>query len=184
MIHEIVIFGQEVLRHKAKPVPAITREIKALVRDMLDSMYAARGVGLAAEQIGHEESVCVIDVPADMENPECLPVNSAIAMPLVLFNPTITATSGQQRGDEGCLSFPEISVPITRPMQVTVSYMDLEGNPRTATAQGLLARAILHETDHLNGVLLVDRMSAMQRLSVAGKLKRLQAEAREASAAK
>ena len=177
MVHEIVTFGQEVLRHKAHPVPSVTKAFRALVRDLLDSMYAARGVGLAAEQIGREEAVCVIDVPRESEKPECVAVNAAIPMPLVLINPEITATTGQQRNDEGCLSFPDISVPITRPMQVTVTYMDLDGKPQTATAQGLLARAILHETDHLNGVLLVDRMSAIQRLSVAGKLKRLQAEA-------
>ena len=179
MVHEIVIYGQEVLRHKAQPVPSVSKEIRALVRDLLDSMYAARGVGLAAEQIGREEAVCVIDVPADSEKPECVAVNAAIRMPLVLINPAITAATGQQRNDEGCLSFPDISVPITRPMQATVTYLDLDGKPQTAIAQGLLARAILHETDHLNGVLLVDRMSAIQRLSVAGKLKRLQQEAKE-----
>ena len=184
MVHDVVIYGQEVLRHKAHPVPAVTKGILALVKDMLDSMYDARGVGLAAEQIGCEEAVCVIDVPADSEKPECVAVNASVAMPLVLINPAITATTGQQRNDEGCLSFPDISVPITRAMQVTVAYTDLEGKPQTVTAQGLLARAIQHEIDHLNGVLLVDRMSAMQRLSVAGKLKRLQAEAREKSAAK
>ena len=183
MVHEIVIFGQDVLRHKAKPVSSVTKEIKALIRDMLDSMYAARGVGLAAEQIGREEAVCVIDVPADAEKPDCVAVNATIPMPLVLINPVITVTTGQQRNDEGCLSFPDISVPITRALQVTATYMDLAGQPQTVTAQGLLARAILHETDHLNGVLLVDRMSPMQRLSVAGKLKRLQAEARELAAA-
>jgi peptide deformylase len=177
VVHDIVTYGREVLRHKAKPVPSITREFRTLVRDMLDTMYAARGVGLAAEQIGRDECVCVIDVPAESERPECVAANAAIPMPLVLINPTLTATAGQQRSDEGCLSFPEISVPITRAMQVTVSYTDLDGKEQTATAQGLLARAILHETDHLNGVLLVDRMSAIQRLSMAGKLKRLQAEA-------
>ncbi len=184
MIHDIVIFGQEVLRHKAKPVSSVTKEIKALVRNMLDTMYAARGVGLAAEQIAHEQAVCVIDVPADSEKPDCVEANAVVPMPLVMLNPIITATTGQQRNDEGCLSFPDINVPITRAMQVSVSYIDMDGKAQTATAQGLLARAILHEVDHLNGVLLVDRMSAMQRLSVAGKLKRLQAEARENPVAK
>ncbi|MEI6210698.1 MAG: peptide deformylase [bacterium] len=179
MIHEIVTYGQEVLRHKAQPVPAITKEIKTLARDLLDSMYAARGVGLAAEQIGREEAICVIDVPAESENPAFVKDNAAIPMPLILVNPVITATTGKQRNDEGCLSFPDISAPITRPMQVTVNYLDLNGMPQTATAQGLLARAILHETDHLSGVLLVDRMSAIQRLAVAGQLKRLQADARQ-----
>ena len=80
MVHDIVTFGQEVLRHKAKPVKAVTKETKTLVRDLLDSMYAARGVGLAAEQIGHEEAVCVIDVPAESEKPECVAVNTALSL--------------------------------------------------------------------------------------------------------
>jgi peptide deformylase len=174
VVHEIVTFGQDVLRRKARAVPAVTPEIQALVRDMLDTMYAARGVGLAAEQIGREEAVCVIDVPKTSERPECVAANAAVPMPLVMLNPQVTAATGQQRSDEGCLSFPDISVPITRAMQVTVRYMDLDGREQTAVAQGLLARAILHETDHLNGVLLVDRMSPLQRLAVSGQLKRLQ----------
>ncbi len=177
MVYDILVFGQEVLRHKAQAIAAVTPEIQALARDMLDTMYAAPGVGLAAEQIGREEAICVIDVPANAEVPECVAGNAAIAMPLVLINPVITATSGQQRSEEGCLSFPDISAHITRPMQVTVAYLDLDGKAQTATAHGLLARAILHETDHLNGVLLVDRMSAIQRMSVAGKLKRMQQDA-------
>jgi peptide deformylase len=177
VVYDILVFGQAVLRHKAQPVAAVTPEIRTLVRNMLDTMYAAPGVGLAAEQIGREEALCVIDIPADAEIPACVAINAAIKMPLVLINPVITATAGQQRGEEGCLSFPDISAPITRPMQVTVAYLDLDGKAQTATAQGLLARAILHETDHLNGVLLVDRMSAIQRLAVAGKLKRMQQEA-------
>lgn len=179
MVHDIVTYGKDVLRHKARPVPSVTKEILTLVRDMLETMHAARGVGLAAEQIGREESVCVIDVPVDAEKPECVAANAIIPMPLVMLNPVIGTTTGQQRNEEGCLSFPDISVPITRPLQATVTYMDLDGKTQTATAQGLLARAILHESDHLNGVLLVDRMSPMQRLSVAGKLKRLQAESKE-----
>ncbi len=177
MVYDILVFGQEVLRQKAEPVAAVTPEIRTLARDMLDTMYAAPGVGLAAEQIGRKEAICVMDVPANAEVPECVALNAAIAMPLVLINPVITATAGQQRSEEGCLSFPDISAHITRPRQVTVSYLDLEGQAQTITAHGLLARAILHETDHLNGVLLVDRMSTLQRMSVAGKLKRLQQEA-------
>lgn len=176
MIYDIIVFGRDVLRQKANPLAAVTPEIRALARDMLDTMYAAPGVGLAAEQIGRKEAICVIDVPSSAEIPEYVALNAGIAMPLVLINPVITATAGQQRSEEGCLSFPEISAHITRPRQVTVSYLDLEGQAQTITAHGLLARAILHETDHLNGVLLVDRMSALQRLSVAGKLKRLQQE--------
>lgn len=179
MIHKIVKFGNDVLRHKAKPVVAITDELRTLAKDMLESMHAARGVGLAAEQIGREEAVCVIDVPSEVEKPDCVAANAAVKMPLVLFNPEITATEGQQRNEEGCLSFPDISCPITRPNKITVAYTDLQGKRQTATACGLLARAILHETDHLNGILLSDRMSPMQRFAMAGQLRRLQKESQQ-----
>lgn len=176
MVQKIVIFGDEALRSKAVPVTAISPEIHQLVDDMLESMRAARGVGLAAEQIGRTESVCIIDVPKDAEKPECEAFNAPITMPLVLINPEITGSKGKQRDEEGCLSFPDISVHLTRAYQVSVAYTDLEGTRHTVTAQGLLARAIQHECDHLNGVLLVDRMSTVQRLAVAGQLRRMRAK--------
>ena len=174
MILPVVTYGSDVLRQKAVPVGCVTDDVRRLVSDMLESMYAAKGVGLAAEQVGRTECVCVIDVPRDMEKEDCRDANTAIAMPLALINPEIIATEGKQRNEEGCLSFPEIGAPITRADKVTVTYIDLNGMRQTITARGLLARAILHEVDHLNGVLLVDRMSAMQKMSVAGKLRRLQ----------
>jgi peptide deformylase len=173
-----VTYGNEILRRKAVPVAEVTEEIRRLVGDMLESMYAAKGVGLAAEQVGRTECVCVIDVPRDAEKEACRAENAAVPMPLVLINPEITAAEGKQRNEEGCLSFPEIGAPITRADKVTVAYTDLDGVRRTLTARGLLSRAIQHETDHLNGVLLVDRMSAMQKMSVAGQLRRLQKAAR------
>lgn len=174
MILPVVTFGNEILRQKAVPVAEVTEDVRKLVGDMLESMYAAKGVGLAAEQVGRTECVCVIDVPRDAEKEACRDENAAIAMPLVLINPEIIATEGKQRNEEGCLSFPEIGAPISRADKVTVSYTDLDGKRQTVTARGLLSRAIQHETDHLNGVLLVDRMSAMQKMSVSGQLKRLQ----------
>jgi peptide deformylase len=174
----VVKYGNEVLRQKAVPVAEVTEEIRRLVGDMLESMYAAKGVGLAAEQVGRTERVCVIDVPRDAEKEACREENAAVSMPLVLINPEITAAEGKQRNEEGCLSFPEIGAPITRADKVTVAYIGLDGKRQSATARGLLSRAIQHEVDHLDGVLLVDRMSAMQKMSVAGQLKRLQREAR------
>lgn len=176
----MVIYGNEVLRQKAVPVAQITDSVRQLVGDMLESMYAAKGVGLAAEQVGRTEAVCVIDVPRDAEKESCREANAAITMPLVLINPEILATEGKQRNEEGCLSFPEIGAPITRADKVTVTYLDLDGKRQTTTARGLLSRAIQHETDHLDGVLLVDRMSPMQKMSVAGQLKRLQRKAARA----
>ena len=175
MIFPIVTFGNDRLRKKAAPVTAITPEIKNLVADMLETMYHAEGVGLAAEQIGRDEAVCVIDVPTQAEKPDCREANASIEMPLVMLNPEIVSTSGSQRNSEGCLSFPEIHVMVTRPIEVTATFTNLNGERQTITARGLLSRAIQHEIDHLNGVLLVDRMSALQKVSVSGKLKRLQA---------
>jgi peptide deformylase len=178
VIYEIVTFGQDVLRHKAKPVGAVTAAIREIAQSMLETMRAARGVGLAAEQIGREEAVCVIDVPPNIEKPDCVADNAALAMPLVLIDPVVLTAEGSQRNDEGCLSFPEISAPITRANRVTFTFTDLNGQRLTATACGLLARAIQHELDHLNGVLLVDRMSTLQRMAVAGQLRRLQQQAK------
>jgi len=176
MIHPILTFGNDALRRKAVPVAEITDALRRLAADMLETMYAAKGVGLAAEQIGRDESICVIDIPPDAEKDACRAANASIAMPLVVVNPEITACEGKQRNEEGCLSFPEIGAPITRANQVTVAYTALDGERQTITVRGLLARAVQHETDHLNGILLVDKMSPMQKLSVAGQLKRLRAQ--------
>ena len=173
MLYDIVKYGDKILREKAKPVALVTSELKRLATDMLETMHAAQGVGLAAEQIGRSESLCVIDVPASCEQEADRAFNAPVAMPLVLFNPVIVATAGSQRGEEGCLSFPKLGCPITRPAEVTVSFTDGNGAPQTVVVRGFLARAVLHETDHLNGVLFVDHMSAVERLTMAGKLKRL-----------
>ena len=163
----IVKYGAGVLREKAVPVTAINDDIRALVTDMLASMYAAEGVGLAAEQIGRTEAICVIDIPAEEA--------CGVKMPLVLINPEIRELDGQQCGQEGCLSFPGIYVQVKRAEKAVVDYMDLDGNAASVEATGLLSRALQHEIDHLNGVLLVDKMSAVQKVAHAGKLKRMKA---------
>jgi peptide deformylase len=177
----IVLYGDAALRDKATPVEAVTDEIRDLAREMLDTMYAHDGAGLAAEQIGRTEAVFVVDVSPGKgggegersgEKPE-------VAMPLVMINPELVDEQGEQRAREGCLSFPEIFVPVTRAAEVTARYTDLQGQSRTIRAGGLLARAIQHELDHLNGVLLVDRMTAVQRVAVSGKLKRIRRRARQ-----
>ena len=174
MIYPIVTYGNDVLRKSATPVVDINEEIRKLAADMLETMYESHGVGLAAEQVGRAESICVIDVPADAEKEEWREANASIQMPLVLINPQIIVAEGEQRDEEGCLSFPQIGVQITRANKVTVSFAKLDGGREVITAYGLLARAVQHECDHLNGVLLVDRMNSVQKLAVAGKLKRLQ----------
>jgi len=166
-IVNIVKYGADVLRQKAVPVPVVDAGIRALVQDMLASMYAAEGVGLAAEQIGRTEAVLVIDVPKE---DAC-----GVPMPLVVINPVIRSLEGEQCGQEGCLSFPGIYVQVKRAERAVVDYLDIEGHPATVDATGLLARALQHEVDHLNGVLLVDKMTAVQKVAHAGKLKRMKA---------
>ncbi len=177
MVLPVVTYGHKVLKQPSQRIGCVTKEIRELAGTMLESMYASKGVGLAAEQIGRTESLCVIDVPKEMEDADCVEANASMTMPLVLIDPEITESRGALRRSEGCLSFPDLHVEITRARTVTFSYTDLEGSRITATAHGLLSRAIQHEIDHLHGVLLVDRMSTAQRLTNAGKLKRIRAMA-------
>jgi len=170
--YRVVKFGSEVLRQKAKAVGKVNDEIRTLAKDMLASMYAENGLGLAAEQIGRDEAICVIDVPPD---DAC-----GLTMPLVLIDPEIVKSSGEQVGQEGCLSFPGIYVNVARAELVTVAYTDKQGERQEIQVAGLLSRAVQHEMDHLNGVLLVDHMSAVQKVANAGKLKRLKKESKRA----
>ena len=171
---EIVKYGSAVLREKAVPVPAVTPELVRLAENMLQTMYHAKGVGLAAQQVGRCESVCVIDVPADCEETEEVKAfNSRVKMPLVMFNPVIISKEGSQEGKEGCLSFPDMGGRVVRAEQVTCQYTDVKGMPQMVTARGFLARAIQHETDHLAGVLYVDLVSAVEKLKLADKLQKL-----------
>lgn len=171
----ICTYGNPVLRKKAEAVKEITGEIHELAKEMLETMYKERGVGLAAEQVGRTVRMFVIDIPADSDvDEEGLRANPDVAMPLVLINPKITGhTEDVQVGPEGCLSFPEIFANVERWYEVDAEYTDLEGQVRQIRAKGLLARAIQHELDHLNGVLLVDHMSHVKKIALSGKLKRL-----------
>jgi peptide deformylase len=170
--YSVVKFGNQALREKAKQIEQVNNDIRQLASDMLASMYAENGLGLAAEQIGRDEAICVIDVPKESD--------CGIAMPLVLINPEVTATEGEQVGQEGCLSFPGIYINVARAEHATVEFMDLEGVKQTIETSGLLSRAVQHELDHLTGVLLVDHMSAVQRVANVGKLKRIKRDAKQA----
>ena len=176
MILKIFKYGEKVLREKALPVPVVTDELRKLANDMIDTMHAAKGVGLAAEQIGRLERMCVIDIPDGCEEDDDALFNAPISMPLRLFNPEILSQEGTQCDKEGCLSFPKIGGSVTRAAQVTCQYLDAENRPQIITVRGFLARAIQHEVDHLNGILYVDHLSAVERLSFAPKLKKLAKE--------
>lgn len=171
----ICTYGNPVLRKKAVEVKEITGEIHELAKDMLETMYEEHGVGLAAEQVGSTHRIFVIDIPADSDmEDDGTRENPDVAMPLVLINPQVTGhTEDIQVGPEGCLSFPDIFANVERWYEVDAEYTDLEGKVRQVHAKGLLARAIQHELDHLDGILLVDRMSSVKKVALSGKLKRL-----------
>lgn len=173
MKRDVVKYGNDALRVKATPVAAVDESIRMLASDMLETMYANSGVGLAAEQVGRTEAIFVIDVSPVHDSEDEEPENPDIPMPMVVINPEILSSEGKETAQEGCLSFPEIFTNVTRPAEVTLAYTDLEDNRKTITAMGLLSRAIQHEMDHLNGILLVDRMSHVQKISLSGKLRRL-----------
>ena len=170
---KIYKYGEAVLREKAEPVAVVTDALRALAADMIETMHRSKGVGLAAEQVGRTEKLCVIDIPEGCENEEDEAFNAPVQMPLVLFNPEIISQEGTQRDKEGCLSFPGIGGSITRAAQVTCQYMDEENRPQMIMARGYLARALQHEIDHLDGILYIDHMSAVERLACAAKLKKL-----------
>lgn len=163
MIYPIVKYGNPVLEKPAAPVTHFDDELKKLVEDMFESMYAAKGVGLAAPQIGISKRLAVIDVTFK-EDPNAK---------LVLANPEIIHTEGKQKQSEGCLSIPEFREPLTRANKVIVRAQDIEGNWYEKTGEDLLARAFLHETDHLNGRLYITHLSALKRDLIKRKIKKL-----------
>jgi peptide deformylase len=163
MILPIIHYGDPVLRKKGAVIEKVTDAIRQLARDMIDTMCAARGLGLAAQQVGKAIQLAVFDVRSG-DRPSQLFIGAretplAEVMPLVLVNPRITQSEGIDCGSEGCLSFPEISGDIVRAGTVHVTATGLDGNPLQFVATGLLSRAVQHELDHLNGVLLIDRMT-------------------------
>jgi peptide deformylase len=154
--YDIHKLGDAVLRTPARRIGKVDDAVRELARDMLVSMYAARGIGLAAPQIGVHQQLLVIDL--ELEDPA--------SPPLVLINPEITATGGSIcTYEEGCLSIPGVYLDVVRPSVVEVSFRDAMGRPKRMKADGLMARCIQHELDHLNGVLFVDRVTDGEKLS-------------------
>jgi len=163
MILEIVEYGHPALRAKGKRIEKIDDQIRVLAQDMLETMVDADGVGLAAQQIGLPLQICVVDVTDVSDRPSAMRINGQMIaiedeMPLVLINPEIETFGDEKAGAEGCLSFPGIRGSITRPFSVKVKAQNLSGATLKFEADGLLARAIQHEYDHLHGVLFIDRM--------------------------
>ena len=181
MNYRFCTYGDPVLRQKAEIIHRIDGAIKALSGDMLRIMQDRKGVGLAAQQIGQTIQICVMDIPPaiDVAVPDGPRLNPDVTLPLVMLNPVLVAKKGAQRATEGCLSVPEIWAPVNRATEVTVTFLDIQGVQRELHARGMLARVIQHEMDHLNGVLFVDRVSPVKKITLAGKLKRLRKEKEE-----
>lgn len=158
-----------VLRVKCPDVERFDDELRRLAADMTETMYAAPGIGLAAPQVGVERRLALVDVSVG-EEPGAL---------VTLVNPMIVEREGEATEEEGCLSIPEIVEKVTRPFRIKVTARDLEGNPFELEADELMARAIQHEVDHLDGILFIDRLSGLRRQRVARQLKR-QARRQEA----
>jgi peptide deformylase len=165
MVRKIVKYGEPVLETKAKPVEQFdTPELKQTIEDMFETMYAAKGVGLAAPQIGLSQRISVIDISVGEDETK----------KLVLINPEITFRDGAQVGEEGCLSIPGFREPVKRANKVSVKAQNEKGEQVELEGEELLARVFEHEIDHLNGVLFISHLSALKRDIIRRKIKKLQ----------
>ena len=154
-ILDIRVLGDPVLRKPTKPVTEVTDELRKLIADMFETMYAAEGIGLAAPQVGRSERLAVVDVAGKK---------------YTLINPEIVSTNGAvEKAEEGCLSIPDIYGDIERPPDVTISALDENGNPYEASANELLGRCFQHEIDHLDGKLFIDYLSPLKRRAALAK---------------
>ncbi len=180
----IFTYGQPVLRKRAKPIKQVTDELKKFVDDMFETMDHAKGVGLAANQVGSLDRVIVIDISdannnehdgvgeaADTVPPE---KRSAALQRFALLNPEIVSSSGSWKMEEGCLSIPEIREEVERPETISVRFKSLDGQEQQLETDGFLARVLLHEIDHLNGVLFIDRLGTVKRKLLRGRLNKIQ----------
>jgi peptide deformylase len=161
MILKIYTAPHPLLKKKARPVVTITDETRRILDNMLETMYAANGIGLAATQVGIQERLIVMDVSKDKE----------ASMPWMLINPVVTWVSDEMNSyEEGCLSVPTHYGDVERPASVTVSFLNKQGEPQEMHAQGLLATCVQHEIDHLDGILFVDHLDARKRTGILRKL--------------
>lgn len=175
-------YGDPVLREPARPVKAITPEIKALIDDLFATMRASQGVGLAAQQVGRTEAVCVVELPEsyDVEDEQGPRLNPGVPLALALVNPKIVEASEETCSlEEGCLSFPDVRGNVERAWSVVIEHLGLDGKPKKTRLNGFFARAAQHEMDHLAGELFIDHFSYVKKLAVRTKLKQLRAETLE-----
>jgi len=166
MVREILIWPDPILKKKAQPLTGVDAGTRKLVRDMFETMYDAEGVGLAAPQVGVLARVIVLDTTP--RQPE--------SKPLAMINPEIIAMEGETTYTEGCLSIPGEAEDVDRAAKVTVRFLDVEGQEQTLECDGLLAIAVQHETDHLDGTVFVDHISTLKRELIRKRMKKVKAE--------
>jgi peptide deformylase len=179
----ILQYGDPILRAKGKRIEKIDDQIRQLTQDMIETMHAANGVGLAAQQVGEALQLTILDVSQVEDRASTMKLNGKdvdpkTAMPLVLINPEIKLAGETELATEACLSFPEITGGIERAKLVISRAQTLDGSEIEIEASGLLGRAIQHEVDHLNGILFIDRMNAAAKAALSSRLKRMQKETR------
>ncbi len=187
MVLPVVKYGDPVLRKKGAKIEAISPEVTQLIADMFETMKATRGIGLAAQQVGQAVQLTVIDVRGTKDRPSQLWLSGQEAdvesfMPLVLINPVAHPVGPRVKGPEGCLSFPDIFGEVERPAVVEVTAQNERGESYSFKAGGLLARAVQHELDHLNGILFIDRMDTETRSDLRPEIEELQADTKLALA--
>ena len=161
----LFIYDDPVLRRKAKPVRQVDDDLRKLAADMMETMHLDHGIGLAANQVGSLQRIIVVDVSGMEETPE--------VPPLVMLNPEVLREEGSWIMEEGCLSIPDIREEVERPELIRVRFKDLDSKDHEIEAAGILSRVILHEIDHLNGVLFIDRLGAMKRKLLRGRLNKI-----------
>jgi peptide deformylase len=169
----IVQYPHPALRHPSKPLKRLDADVRRMVREMFELMYEANGVGLAANQVDLPYRLFVVNAKADPAEPE---------QEMVFINPVLSNKKGSEEAEEGCLSLPGLYAPVKRPEKVTVSAYDLSGQSVNCELDGLLARVVQHETDHLDGVLFIDRLSATNQVAVREGLEEFEAEFRQTRA--
>jgi peptide deformylase len=163
MIINILKYGAPPLRTKSKPIDSFSHDLEEIAKNMIDTMYASPGIGLAAPQIGLNIQLMTID----------LSVGEDESQRIIICNPEIISTEGEQKSEEGCLSIPDFNETVTRPLRMTVRGMNLQGGEVKYEAEGTLARCFSHEIDHLNGVLFIDHLSPLKRTLIRNKIKKL-----------
>ncbi|MCP3978923.1 MAG: peptide deformylase [bacterium] len=161
-IRPIVLYPDPVLLRATEPVETVDDDTRELVEDMVETMYEAPGIGLAANQVGVGKRVCIVDLSAGEEQ----------GMLCVFVNPKIVATEGIEAGEEGCLSFPDVTLVVKRALKVTVEALDVEGEPFTMETEGLMARALLHECEHLDGYTFLRNVSDLKKALIKKQIKK------------